>query len=57
MVLQPPTRTKPIRQAQLKAWEWGGFLWRGADGSPREDSDLKRCIDFNHFVFRHALGI
>jgi hypothetical protein len=50
MVPQPPTRTKAIRPAQLKAWEWGGFLWRGADGSPNEDSDLKHLIDFNDSV-------
>jgi hypothetical protein len=34
----------------LKAWEWGGFVWQGADDSPIEHSDLKRCIDFNHFL-------
>jgi hypothetical protein len=50
MLPQPPTRTKPIKQAQLKAWERGGFLLRGADGSPSEDSDVKRFIDFNHLL-------
>jgi hypothetical protein len=37
-----------MRQTQLQAWKWGGVLRLDANGSTNENSDLERCIDFNH---------